>query len=287
MTQTPTAPSHIRAARRKRGSTLSNSFSEATGVYAGAGEGESMLGLEGQTARSSATDLQDMGGARAGSSRDHGDVDGDGDETMRMDMDVQDDMAMAMSDDELDDRRRSFQRHQPGLSQSQSQAQQQQQRHHEGSYSHHSQQHPPPLTPPPSSQHYNHAQSDPNPTPPATQPNAGPRKGGFSPLDLLVGVAEQARRVTGGGMGMGNGSRVSLEQQQQHQAQHQHQHAHQHQQHGHGQQGQNGQHGQQPQMTMTMGSVMDEKVSVGAGKNGTGHAGTRGSWAHIEVGDRR
>ena len=79
---------------------------------------------------------------------------------------------------------------------------------------------------------------------------------------------------------MGNGSRVSLE--QQHQAQHQHQHTQQQhpQQHGHGQHGQQ-QHGQHVQ------SVMDEKVSVGAGKNGTGHAGTRGSWAHIEVGDRR
>ena len=177
-------------------------------------------GRGGQTASSSTTDLVDVI------------TDKDDDDTMRMDMDVHDDMAMAMSDDdEADDRRRSYGRLN-GSSTTLLQHQQQQQQQHQ---QHHQQQ----------QYHPNHHASHPHGAQPASN-GSGHKKGGFSPLDLLVGVAEQARRVTG----TGNHSKSHIDQAGHH--------------------------------------VNNSNINGSqAGGEKTMKTGTRGSWAHIEVGDGR
>ena len=108
--------------------------------------------------------------------------------------------------------------------------------------------------------HPNHHVQTP-PTQTQTPTTGGHKKGGFSPLDLLVGVAEQARRVTG--TGNHSKSHAHVESAGNH--------------HSHGFIGNN---------QAVNGSVGNNGLPVVAGEKLV-KTGTRGSWAHIEVGDGR
>lgn len=239
-----------RAPKRERRSTLSNSFSEAMS-YPGdshreQGGADGGLGLTGQTASSSTTDLVDVSTDK--------DNDGEeGDETMRMDMDGEDDMAMAMSDeeDEVDDRRRvnGYGRGNPTGAMLQQQQQQHQQQQHSYQPNHH---------------HPNHNLNHQVP-PPAPPSNGSHKKPGFSPLDLLVGVAEQARRVTGTGNHAKSQSQTHVVDQP------------------------GGHHHH-----LANNDVHAHYTGVNGNGNGMGNGGeksktggNRGSWAHIEVGEGR